>query len=141
MMISIKRFDSINSLIRYLKSEIGNSTRYLMMIKQNWESLLGTESDRQLSVEVSERIRFVMDGQEVYSLRIIYKPGSNTMNSVINEAVSYLQHKSMILNAIIERLEPLSDEDKGVPVIALLLDSIPIMIITINNINTDRLRQ
>lgn len=139
MMISIKRFDSINALIQYLRSEVGNSTRYLMIIKQNWGSILGTENEKTLSTEISERIKFMVDSHEAYSLRIVYKPGSNTLNTVINEAVSYLQHKSMMLNAVIERLELLSNEDKNTPVIALLLDSIPIMIITVNNININRI--
>ncbi|GAB6943916.1 hypothetical protein [Vulcanisaeta sp. JCM 14467] len=128
MIIEIKKFESLDELIRTLKSELSNSYRFMYMLKQNWNEILGSESNMTMASEVSENIRFIDDSSEVFSLRIIYKPGTNTRRNVINDAAGYIQRRSAIIKSVIDRLE-LLNVDKAQPVIALLVDSIPIMII------------
>ncbi|WP_252900215.1 hypothetical protein [Vulcanisaeta sp. JCM 14467] len=118
----------MDELIRTLKSELSNSYRFMYMLKQNWNEILGSESNMTMASEVSENIRFIDDSSEVFSLRIIYKPGTNTRRNVINDAAGYIQRRSAIIKSVIDRLE-LLNVDKAQPVIALLVDSIPIMII------------
>ncbi len=124
----LKKFESLDELIRTLKSELSNSYRFMYMLKQNWNEILGSESNMTMASEVSENIRFIDDSSEVFSLRIIYKPGTNTRRNVINDAAGYIQRRSAIIKSVIDRLE-LLNVDKAQPVIALLVDSIPIMII------------
>ncbi|WP_054853443.1 hypothetical protein [Vulcanisaeta distributa] len=128
MIIEIKRYNSLNEMIQSLKNELSNSYRFMYMLKQNWNEILGTESSTTLASEISENIRFIDGSSEVFSVRIVYKPGTNTRNNVINDVAGYMQKKSAIIKSVIDRLESLYI-DKDRPIIALLVDSIPIMII------------
>ncbi|ADN50349.1 hypothetical protein [Vulcanisaeta distributa] len=131
MIIEIKRFRSLNELIQTLKGELGNSYRFMYMLKQNWNEILGSENNTALASEISENIRFVDGSLEVFSLRIVYKPGTNTKSNVINDVAGYIQRRSAIIKSVIDRLEALNI-DKNRPIIALLVDSIPAMIIVQN---------
>ena len=128
MIIEIKRFKSLSELIQALKGELGNSYRFMYMLRQNWNEILGSENNMALASEISENIKFVDGSSEMFSLRIIYKPGSNTRSDVINDVAGYMQRRSAIIKSVIDRLETLNI-DKNRPVIALLVDSIPVMII------------
>ena len=128
MIIEIKRFKSLSELIQALKGELGNSYRFMYMLRQNWNEILGSENNMALASEISENIKFVDGSSEMFSLRIIYKPGSNTRSDVINDVAGYMQRRSAIIKSVIDRLEALNI-DKNRPVIALLVDSIPAMII------------
>ncbi|MGC8542512.1 MAG: hypothetical protein ACP5NQ_01120 [Vulcanisaeta sp.] len=136
MIIEIKNFKSVNELITTLKSELSNAYRFMYILKQNWNEILGAEGNIALAAEISELIKFLNNGSEVFSVKIVYKPGTNTRNDVINDVASYIQRKSAIIKSIIDRLESLSDSDKNRPVIALLVDSIPIMMILHNSEET-----
>lgn len=131
MIIEIKRFKSLNELIQTLKGELGNSYRFMYMLKQNWNEILGSENNTALASEISENIRFVDGSSEVFSLRIVYKPGTNTRSDVINDVAGYIQRRSAIIKSVIDRLEALNI-DKDRPIIALLVDSIPAIIIVQN---------
>ena len=128
MIIEVKRFKSLNELIQMLKGELSNSYRFMYMLRQNWNEILGSENNMALASEISENIKFVDGSSEMFSLRIIYKPGSNTRSDVINDVAGYMQRRSAIIKSVIDRLEALNI-DKNRPVIALLVDSIPVMII------------
>ncbi|ADY02008.1 hypothetical protein VMUT_1807 [Vulcanisaeta moutnovskia 768-28] len=128
MIVEIKRFESLNELIQTLKGELSNSYRFMYMLKQNWNEILGAENNIALASEISENIKFVDGSSEVFSLRIVYKPGSSTRSNVINDVAGYIQRRSAIIKSIIDRLETLNI-DRNRPIITLLIDSIPIMII------------
>ncbi|WP_243666388.1 hypothetical protein [Vulcanisaeta sp. JCM 16159] len=93
MIIEIKRYNSLNEMIQSLKNELSNSYRFMYMLKQNWNEILGTESSTTLASEISENIRFIDGSSEVFSVRIVYKPGTNTRNNVINDVAGYMQKK------------------------------------------------
>lgn len=101
----------------------------MYILRQNWNELLGSENNVVLANEISEIIKFIDGGTEVFSLKFIYKSGTNTKSNVINEAAGYEQLKTAIIKSIIYKLESLSNINKDKPLIALLVDSIPIMII------------
>ncbi|BDR91993.1 hypothetical protein [Vulcanisaeta souniana] len=129
MIIEIKKFNSLNELIQSLKNELSNSNVFMYILRQNWNELLGSENNVVLANEISEIIKFIDGGTEVFSLKFIYKSGTNTKSNVINEAAGYEQLKTAIIKSIIYKLESLSNINKDKPLIALLVDSIPIMII------------
>ncbi|MCG2863295.1 MAG: hypothetical protein RXP99_02000 [Vulcanisaeta sp.] len=130
-MIEIRTFKSMNELIQFLKSELGNEYRFLYVLRQRWQEILGAESNGvALASEISEVIRFLgIDGSEVFSLRIVYKPGTKTRSEFINDVAGYVQRKSAVIKAVIDRLESLGDRDRDRPVTALLVDSIPVVLI------------
>ena len=129
MIIEIRRFNSIKDLIDELKSKLSSSYRFMYMLRQNWSDILGSESSNvALAGEISENIRFVDGSSEIFTLRVVYRPGTNTWSNVINDAAGYSQRRSAIIKSVIDRLEVLN-VDKDRPLIALLVDSIPIMII------------
>lgn len=129
MIIEIRRFDSIKDLIDELKSKLSSSYRFMYMLRQNWSDILGSEgSNVALAGEISENIKFVDGSSEIFTLRVVYRPGTNTWSNVINDAAGYSQRRSAIIKSVIDRLEVLN-VDKDRPLIALLVDSIPIMII------------
>lgn len=129
MIIEIRRFNSIKDLIDELKSKLSSSYRFMYMLRQNWSDILGSESSNvALAGEISENIKFVDGSSEIFTLRVVYRPGTNTWSNVINDAAGYSQRRSAIIKSVIDRLEVLN-VDKDRPLIALLVDSIPIMII------------
>ena len=129
MIIEIRRFNSMKELIDELKSELSSSYRFMYMLRQNWSDILGSEgSNAALAGEISENIRFVDGSSEIFTLRVVYRPGTNTWSNVINDVAGYSQRRSAIIKSVIDRLEMLN-VDKDRPLIALLVDSIPIMII------------
>ncbi|PLC68966.1 hypothetical protein B7L70_00915 [Vulcanisaeta sp. EB80] len=130
MMVEIKTFKSINDLIKFLKNELSNEYRFMYMLKQNWQEVFGIENNNvSLASEISERIKFLSDGSETFSLSIVYKAGTNTRSDFINDVAGYVQRKSAIIKAVIDRLESFDDDTKNKPVTVLLIDSIPMMMI------------
>ncbi|WP_238376021.1 hypothetical protein [Vulcanisaeta sp. EB80] len=129
-MVEIKTFKSINDLIKFLKNELSNEYRFMYMLKQNWQEVFGIENNNvSLASEISERIKFLSDGSETFSLSIVYKAGTNTRSDFINDVAGYVQRKSAIIKAVIDRLESFDDDTKNKPVTVLLIDSIPMMMI------------
>ncbi len=129
MIIEIKKFNSLKELIQSLRNELSNSNVFMYILRQNWSDLLGVENNVALANELSETIKFIDGSAELFSLKFIYKPGTNTKSIVINEAAGYEQTKAAIIRSIIYRLENLNNINKDKPLIALLVDSIPIIII------------
>ncbi|MFP3281215.1 MAG: hypothetical protein RXO76_09155 [Vulcanisaeta sp.] len=130
MMVEIKTFKSINDLIKFLKNELSNEYRFMYMLKQNWQEVFGIENNNvSLASEISERIKFLSDGSETFSLSIVYKAGTNTRSDFINDVAGYVQRKSAIIKAVINRLESFDDDTKNKPVTVLLIDSVPMMMI------------
>lgn len=130
MMVEIKTFKSINDLIKFLKNELSNEYRFTYMLKQNWQEVFGIENNNvSLASEISERIKFLSDGSETFSLSIVYKAGTNTRSDFINDVAGYVQRKSAIIKAVIDRLESLDNNMKNKPVTVLLIDSVPMMMI------------
>jgi hypothetical protein len=130
MMVEIKTFKSINDLIKFLKNELSNEYRFMYMLKQNWQEVFGIENNNvSLASEISERIKFLSDGSETFSLSIVYKAGTNTRSDFINDVAGYVQRKSAIIKAVIDRLESFDDDTKNKPVTVLLIDSVPMMMI------------
>ena len=130
MMVEIKTFKSINDLIKFLKNELSNEYRFMYMLKQNWQEVFGIENNNvSLASEISERIKFLSDGSETFSLSIVYKAGTNTRSDFVNDVAGYVQRKSAIIKAVIDRLESFDDDTKNKPVTVLLIDSVPMMII------------
>ncbi len=138
MIIEIRKFNSMEELINMLRGELSNSYRFMYILRQNWSEVLGSESNTALSGEISESVRFIDGSSEVFTLRLIYKPGTNTRSNVINDAAGYVQRRTAIIKSVIDRLESLN-MDKNRPLIALLVDSIPIMIIFQNEEVDDHL--
>ncbi|MCG2866335.1 MAG: hypothetical protein L7H08_02330 [Vulcanisaeta sp.] len=129
-MVEIKTFKSINDLIKFLKNELSNEYRFMYMLKQNWQEVFGIENNNvSLASEISERIKFLSDGSETFSLSIVYKAGTNTRSDFINDVAGYVQRKSAIIKAVIDRLESFDDDTKNKPVTVLLIDSVPMMMI------------
>jgi hypothetical protein len=130
MMVEIKTFKSINDLIKFLKNELSNEYRFMYMLKQNWQEVFGIENNNvSLASEISERIKFLSDGSETFSLSIVYKAGTNTRSDFVNDVAGYVQRKSAIIKAVIDRLESFDDNTKNKPVTVLLIDSVPMMMI------------
>jgi hypothetical protein len=130
MMVEIKTFKSINDLIKFLKNELSNEYRFMYMLKQNWQEVFGIENNNvSLASEISERIKFLSDGSETFSLSIVYKAGTNTRSDFVNDVAGYVQRKSAIIKAVIDRLESFDDNMKNKPVTVLLIDSVPMMMI------------
>ncbi|MDT7862963.1 MAG: hypothetical protein RXR44_02345 [Vulcanisaeta sp.] len=130
MMVEIKTFKSINDLIKFLKNELSNEYRFMYMLKQNWQEVFGIENNNvSLASEISERIKFLSDGSETFSLSIVYKAGTNTRSDFVNDVAGYVQRKSAIIKAVIDRLESFDDDTKNKPVTVLLIDSVPMMMI------------
>jgi len=123
MRVEIKRFNSINELIQRLRNEISASARVVISLSQGY-----LEGGGKLSREVSEILRFYYGGKEVFQSRIIYKQSNTTRRTIIGEAISYLQHKINILKNTVEALEEI---DVDGPIIVLLIDSLPLVIIQI----------
>lgn len=130
MMVEIRTFKSINDLIKFLKNELSNEYRFMYMLKQNWQEVFGIENNNvSLASEISERIKFLSDGSETFSLSIVYKAGTNTRSDFVNDVAGYVQRKSAIIKAVIDRLESFDDDTKNKPVTVLLIDSVPMMMI------------
>jgi len=130
MIVEIKTFKSINDLIKFLKNELSNEYRFMYMLKQNWQEVFGIENNNvSLASEISERIKFLSDGSETFSLSIVYKAGTNTRSDFVNDVAGYVQRKSAIIKAVIDRLESFDDNMKNKPVTVLLIDSVPMMMI------------
>ena len=130
MMVEIKTFKSINDLIKFLKNELSNEYRFMYMLKQNWQEVFGIENNNvSLASEISERIKFLSDGSETFSLSIVYKAGTNTRSDFVNDVAGYVQRKSAIIKAVIDRLESFDDDTKNKPVTVLLIDLVPMMMI------------
>ncbi|MFP3492143.1 MAG: hypothetical protein RXN86_05130 [Vulcanisaeta sp.] len=130
MIVEIKTFKSINDLIKFLKNELSNEYRFMYMLKQNWQEVFGIENNNvSLASEISERIKFLSDGSETFSLSIVYKAGTNTRSDFVNDVAGYVQRKSAIIKAVIDRLESFDDDTKNKPVTVLLIDSVPMMMI------------
>jgi hypothetical protein len=102
----------------------------MYMLKQNWQEVFGIENNNvSLASEISERIKFLSDGSETFSLSIVYKAGTNTRSDFVNDVAGYVQRKSAIIKAVIDRLESFDDDTKNKPVTVLLIDSVPMMMI------------
>ncbi|MFB6470368.1 MAG: hypothetical protein TU36_003930 [Vulcanisaeta sp. AZ3] len=129
MVIEIKKFSSLNEMINALENELSSEYRFMHILRQNWSDLLSVENTTILSKEISENIRFIDRNSEIFSLKIVYKPGTNTKGDFINNVAGYIQRKSATLKMAIEKLKALSDEEKRKSAIALLIDSIPIIIV------------
>lgn len=128
-MIEIKKFSSLNEMINALENELSSEYRFMHILRQSWSDLLSVENTTILSKEISENIRFIDGNSEIFSLKIVYKPGTNTKGDFINNVAGYIQRKSATLKMVIEKLKALSDEERRKSAIALLIDSIPIIII------------
>ena len=127
-MVEVRRFNTLDDLVRSLRSELGNTQRLLLMLMGEWGSVVGSEGGVELAGEASEVFRFISDSTEAFNLRITYKPGSASRARLVSEAVGYLQRRAALLRIVIEGLEGVGT-GRDRPVLALLVDSIPVVVI------------
>jgi hypothetical protein len=124
MRVEVKRFNSLNELIHYLRDEASGAARMIISLRKN----LDGGRRRKLSREISEVLRVNYGGREIFAARIVYKPSNVTKEVVVEEAIAYLQRKATILRNTIDRLEDLGIDG---PLIVLLVDSIPVVMIQV----------
>ena len=129
MRIIAKQFRNSEELGKYIETEMASLRRELISLNAVTENYSG--EDPLPSNEVFKEIIFKnSSGQEIFNAKIYYKASKSTEISIINEAIIYIKKKYALLEDFKKKMKSVIWDG---PITALMVDSIPYIIIIDKN--------